>query len=797
MISMSSNTPLPNGKTLFISAGPAAGKTALLTRWSAEDTLPTQYLALTAEDAEPRFFRYRLLQRWPDVQARYEQLMQDPISTSWGALLGMAINELHPEFCLLLDDFHLIEDSMLAPEMLALFRHFPAAGTLVVASRHRFPELERGLLTIWEADDPRWNERPTVSDLQRLPKHLLEKALTLGMVGEADPSPEGMELVRRNIARFTPPVVRLRPSWQEPADLASMLHDPNWDDIEAGLRAFRQRHLRTGRERDLAEILAGIPSEIRLERPYLFQLEAQLLYADEKYEAARTCYLQAIDRGQDRPLILLEAKIGLAQIAARLSDAAAFGDWVAQLGESTMTFSPLQKAMILNLRGVFHWQVADHEQARSCYLSVLEIPASGERALLYEHYRALSALHGLSHKHCFESETMLYAEQMIALTTRQDFQQDLLMSHVARLNGLILDEAFSPPLARFLEIPNEAFLCPLPVAVQFFSLLLGQRAIRLREFELAGRIFGSLTATILAHSSLDSDAGLLLAYRHLGQYERAKILYEEILRHPLLRADLRVFIQKQWALILSSHQRPQEAIALLDAELAHGSSASHDAIRLYRWFIRHQQGDAMALDEIRALLETPSGLKLWETEALLLQHLGLRDLPPVFQIHAFGDLSFSCDGQPDGVAIRKKVYLLMGHLILHPDGIEARPLAEKLFGDPSAQESLYTLAYHLRQTMKAKGMELLELTGGIYRLKWKEIAYCDLHEFEAFYDKAQSLEAHGMTAAAASFYELALLVSPAPLFENLPDDFKDERSAHDKRLEYARGYVSTYQRLAR
>jgi len=75
-------------------------------------------------------------------------------------------------------------------------------------------------------------------------------------------------------------------------------------------------------------------------------------------------------------------------------------------------------------------------------------------------------------------------------------------------------------------------------------------------------------------------------------------------------------------------------------------------------------------------------------------------------------------------------------------------------------------------------------------LKWDEIAYCDLHEFDALYQKARTLEETGISEAAALFYQVALMLVQGPLFASLPEDFQEERVRLQEKVQHARDFLS-------
>lgn len=792
----------PNAHTLLLSAGPRAGKTSLLLKWREECPAPAHYLALTPEDRDPPFFRHRLLQAWPEVRARYAELEAEGLTPSWGGLLGLAIAETLPDFRLFLDDFQAMEDSPVEPELRTLFRHFPATGTLVIASRHQLPEIDREPVERWDADHPIWRERPDVSHLLQLPAPLLSKALALHLVGEAEPSPDGCELVRHNIASRAGSLLRLRPSWAEAAAGACslLLPDELWDDVEAGLRGVLTRHMRTNRERDLPAILERVPTDVRRRRPLLLATEGDLLAEAGRIEEARACYERAIALSNDRTDLLLDLDIRLANLEVRAHDFSRADDLLARLPSSTEEPSLSRQAQILNAQGRLFWYTDEEKKAQAAWLGVLAIPASGERAIHYEHYVALIRLHIWFFNRGLASEASRYAERAIVLATEQDFQRDLLEAHLARIDSHLLDESNPPALLHFMKIPNKAFAYPDPVAFHVFLHSLGWRALLLKEYDLAVRYYLLLKQSALALQSAANiqfaNMCLMDVYWVMRRFEEGRGVYEEIRRTPAFQAQqhhVRLF----WAKILSSAGRHDEAEAtLLEGLEGPLSDPLHAHTRFILLWVRHQRGDAGALAAIRALLETPEGTMLWQNEALLLHQLGIRSLPPQFRVHAFGPLTLARDESPGIRWPRQKALSLLAHLVLNPEGIDSTQLAAHLFSDSDPvdpSDSLHTVAYSLRQTLRSVGAgDLLESSRGFYRLKWKEVAFCDLHEFDAFYAKARGMEDEGMPTAAATFYRLALAIATGALFENLPDEFEDVRRAYRLRIQHAQAFLDAH-----
>ncbi|MBO9540204.1 hypothetical protein J7643_06390 [bacterium] len=150
-----------------------------------------------------------------------------------------------------------------------------------------------------------------------------------------------------------------------------------------------------------------------------------------------------------------------------------------------------------------------------------------------------------------------------------------------------------------------------------------------------------------------------------------------------------------------------------------------------------------------------------------------------FCLRAFGPLELLA---PDGSEVklpRKAARVLLALLTLNPEGMSARELAQRIFGEASAtpSEALHTVTYALRNALTSvDGEHLFDASGGLYRLRWHAIASCDLHEFEALMRKAADLEQRGWPEASRLFRRLARAYVNGELFENLPDMFDAERA---------------------
>ncbi|MNR88791.1 hypothetical protein D3C72_197420 [compost metagenome] len=266
-----SELPFPESPgTVLLSAGPGAGKSRLLSAWAR--VLPDACF-LTLGD---RPLRDLLSELWPEASTRAAELGARFPSLTWGAALGMALAEQSPTACLLVDDVHAADACL--EELLPFLRHFPEEGLLVLASRHRLPDLGREATLVVEAEHPVWQTRIAPEHLLALPEPLLARALVLHLLGPMPLDPESQELERRNVVTPGPGYThRLHPAWSEAADslLAHPLTERTWDRIEQLVMTHADRVLRTEGELALGSAIARLPASILTVRPALASLCAE------------------------------------------------------------------------------------------------------------------------------------------------------------------------------------------------------------------------------------------------------------------------------------------------------------------------------------------------------------------------------------------------------------------------------------------------------------------------------------------------------------------------------------------
>jgi len=250
---------------LLLSAGPGAGKTALLRRWQAEWGAAARYFKVTPATGLGLPLREGLLGLYPEARAAFEALSERFPRLSWGAVLGFALEEALPDAILLLDDLHLAEDSADWEGLMALCRHFPARGRLALASRHRIPFLGREGTRCWDTDHADWSERPALQDLRRLPDPLVAKILALHLLDALPVSPESFELLRRNMAQPAHEGAHaLRAAWRPIAEeaLSSSERSEVWRLLAEELCGHYRHHVRTPNEERILAACQRLPAEV-------------------------------------------------------------------------------------------------------------------------------------------------------------------------------------------------------------------------------------------------------------------------------------------------------------------------------------------------------------------------------------------------------------------------------------------------------------------------------------------------------------------------------------------------------
>lgn len=797
------HVPFPPARTVLVSAGPRAGKSALLQHWQGQFPGPAGLLRLTPEDAQPSFLKVRLRSQWPEVHACVQDLEAEVLGSSWGALFGLAMGLRHPDACLLLDDWHLIEGTPAQQELLALFRHFPASGTLVIASRHLPPHLDRLDAVLVDGDALGWSEHPRAFDLRSLPPELSVEVHALALLGAGPPSPHAAELIRRRIAAYDPATQRLvlRGAWHHATEEAmrDLGTRTAWETLDTPIWELARRFQRRLLKRSIYGDLENLPYQVRQRHPILLKLEGDHLLATRELELARGCYASALQQNPADPVLRTELALDLLEVALASHECARAEEKLSKLRAERETLPLRQQARLCNLEGRAAWCHERAEEAARHWHEVLRMPASGDRSMHAEHMAALINLHAHELQQGNLRPARHHADHMVALGTRHHFEQDLLSAHAARLDCLIADPATVPSIRTMLDIPDEAFLIT-PVSCFDFVLAFARRYCQLSQFEVARRLFTYLRVLCLSQRLITylpyALLGLLDCSWKLGHPEEGWRIYDELASLPTF-GGVRACVKRSWAKILAQSERADEALAMLAEEDRHmheGPLRQH--LHFTEALIRYRAGDVEALARMREILQEPTGQFLWNVESQVLAELGFRLDPVKFAIKTFGPLGISGGGTPATSWSRKKALSLLAHLTLHPNGLPSDELASKLFQGEGTPEALHAVAYHLRQSLKPIGGEdLVESTRGHYRLRWVNITFCDRMEFEELLRRGQALELADNAMGAAICYQLALMLAPDPFLEGMGDEFAPERARLDEQRQAAREFLAARRTL--
>lgn len=129
------------GPLTLLSAPAGFGKTQLLAEWAAEGTRAIAWLTLSSEDNDyVRFFRY-LSSAFQEVEPRLSDAILDYLQTAESSRLEMAtllINEISAipkDLILVLDEYHVLDDSSIIASLNFLLKNLPPNLHLVIASR--------------------------------------------------------------------------------------------------------------------------------------------------------------------------------------------------------------------------------------------------------------------------------------------------------------------------------------------------------------------------------------------------------------------------------------------------------------------------------------------------------------------------------------------------------------------------------------------------------------------------------------------------------------------------------------
>ena len=122
-------------KFILLSAPAGFGKTTLLAEWIDNEMLPFCWLSIDPQDNNPARFMAYLAASLGMVGIQMEDLSPDMDSSDFLASLVKQIEANGREFCLVLDDYHLIQDEDIHNLVNNLLDNLPIAMHLVIASR--------------------------------------------------------------------------------------------------------------------------------------------------------------------------------------------------------------------------------------------------------------------------------------------------------------------------------------------------------------------------------------------------------------------------------------------------------------------------------------------------------------------------------------------------------------------------------------------------------------------------------------------------------------------------------------
>lgn len=787
---------LKRAKTVLLSAGPGAGKTSFLQKLREETPEGRFYFQLTPEDADPAFLIRRLMRGHPEASAPYERLQQEFPRVAPAALLALALEETMPDGHLLLDDLHEVEGTPAAEVLLVLFRHLPTSIRLVVSSRHSFPKIQREGICLLGPDWEGWSEQPALDELRALPAELRATVLALFALDEVSPTPEALELVRRNVAMLTPSgVIALRRPWETLRRLPGLdgLKDEATSVLEAGVLERFEHCFRTDREYEVLEILGRIPEERKRRLPTLIAIEAELLGAGERPHEA----IALLERGvqhwpDDRDLAMQLQEF---RLLANHQDVA---PETFELPEEKLARLPRLAAYRYHLvLGLLEFCAGNSAKAFALWEGALAADGGTGKMEAYLQFKILRAMFLCSTLRETIERSMKCGGRLSAHVETHRFERDRFDVYYGFLQVKVISDPGGDFLGHFFGLPAPVLGRASKFKLLGPILLFGHRLITLGEYALAHRFFTYLGAICQAkelglyvhHVAF----GSMLAMAHLGDCEQSQALREDFLRGDggfnLMERTI-----TEWATMLLLRGDLEAAQTFVTAQREKlRSSLSRNKVALIEGVLRHRAGDLAAQEEIRQLLQASECRVFWTTEARLLQQVDLLPRKPVFRLQGFGALTLRADGEAIAKWPRRKTPSLLGLLALNPDGLTAEAIVERLSQGEIEKMPMYSfhaIATSLRQALGTVGAaHLLQSEGGVYRLKWDDIAFFDLAEFDLWYAKAHACEEHGNHEMASVLYSLALLYAANPVFENLPQEFGPEKRAIQDKITAAQHFM--------
>jgi len=132
----------PGFRLTLVSAPAGFGKSTLVSEWARQISLPVAWLACDENDNDPiRFWNYFLAAIQtvdPELGKRLADLAQSSPPPSIDVLITSLVNEIasiSKPFCIILDDYHLIEDETIHKNIDFLLDYLPSVVHLIIVTR--------------------------------------------------------------------------------------------------------------------------------------------------------------------------------------------------------------------------------------------------------------------------------------------------------------------------------------------------------------------------------------------------------------------------------------------------------------------------------------------------------------------------------------------------------------------------------------------------------------------------------------------------------------------------------------
>jgi len=176
-----------HGRLTLIAAPAGFGKTTLVSEWITTNDRPVAWLSLDAGDSDPKqflsYFIAALQTIDQSIGEKVLSMLQSAQPASISSFLPLLINDLtaiHKAFVLVLDDYHLVDNSAVDEALAFLLDHQPPPMHLIMTTRED-PQLPlsrlrvRGQLTEIRAKDLRFTPSEAADFLDRVMGLKLEK----------------------------------------------------------------------------------------------------------------------------------------------------------------------------------------------------------------------------------------------------------------------------------------------------------------------------------------------------------------------------------------------------------------------------------------------------------------------------------------------------------------------------------------------------------------------------------------------------------------------------------------------